>query len=193
MPGGGGSGNSGGGLFKSISDHIIGMRNRRMDNLDYAYRRELDFTHAANLSNIQHGHAVREIKTAGKQERKLSRTNTSNQILIGQHEVNNIRNIAPLFQGGKAAAISSGGASGSGILAGGPPTGGGRSKTPKNPTSGNSLAVSTPATKARAAKPATASSELTPAQQGAATRKRNAEARAKAEQTAPAARAPRGK
>ena len=74
MPRGGGGGGGIIGAIRDIADRKGRQADRERDNVDYAWRRGIDYEHASNLSKLQSGLRVTEIGTQGKQERKTVKT-----------------------------------------------------------------------------------------------------------------------
>ena len=74
MPRGGGNGGGIAGAIRDIADRKGRQADRERDNVDYAWRRGIDYEHSSNLSKLQSGLRITEIGKQGKQERKTART-----------------------------------------------------------------------------------------------------------------------
>jgi hypothetical protein len=72
MPRGGGNGGGIVGAIRDIADRKGRQADRERDNVDYAWRRGVDYEHSSNLSKLQSGLRITETKVGGKEARKTS-------------------------------------------------------------------------------------------------------------------------
>jgi hypothetical protein len=137
MPRGGGGGGIAGAI-RDIAERKGRQADRERNNVDFAWREGIRYESSANLSKLQSRLRTGEIKVGGQQERKTAKTvakqtrkteaagsglrinemNTEhkNTLSKGRADVRNFTKVAEKFEPGKNAAITTGNATGSGML-----------------------------------------------------------------------------